>query len=83
MTHVRQWGLRRIRMALVVGLVGVVFAAQHLANAQSDRVVRSQKSEASAVEKKLDQLIANQDTLLKKLDAIEKELQIVKVRCTR
>ena len=84
MKRTKRWNFTWVRGLLDVGPVGLILAVQRLADAQGEQVTHSQKSESNAaIEKKLEQLLANQDTMLKKLDSIQNELQIVKIRCTR
>ena len=71
---------RRIQTVIGVVLVAAaVIALQHLASAQS---TRETKSDSRALEKKLDEVLATQQTILKKLDEVMEELRIVKVRAT-
>lgn len=68
-----------------VGVVVLLFAAavvtvQHLASAQS---TRDTKSDSRALEKKLDEVLATQQTILQKLNEMMEELRIIKVRATR
>lgn len=67
-----------ILLGLLVGGTAVV-AAQHLASAQS---ARESKADSRALEKKLDEVLATQQTILQKLDAMMEELHIIKVRAT-
>ena len=92
MMQVERRDQNRIKGALRVGvfLIGVAALAwQYVANAQSEgtapvkKTASPTKSETRAIEKKLDQILANQETILQKFDAIQSELQVVKIRCTR
>ena len=60
-------------------LVSAVIALQHLASAQS---TRDTKSDSQVLEKKLEQILATQQTILQKLDDVMEELRIIKVRAT-
>ena len=64
----------------VVLLVSAVIALQHLASAQS---TRDTKSDSQVLEKKLEQILATQQTILQKLDEVMEELRIIKVRATK
>ena len=85
----RSHGRVRGMLPAVCGLlVLALFGWQRFASAQSDRGVSVQKtaatkSTAHGVEEKLDTILANQEAILKKLEALQEEVQIVKVRCTR
>ena len=46
------------------------------------RAAGDAKPETRALEKKIDQVLANQQLILQKLDAMMEELRIVKVRAT-
>ena len=61
-------------------LVTVVIALQHLASAQS---TRDTKSDSQVLEKKLEQILSTQQTILQKLDDVMEELRIIKVRATK
>lgn len=63
----------------VVLLATAVIALQHLASAQS---TRDTKSDSRALERKLEEVLATQQTILQKLDELMEELRIVKVRAT-
>jgi hypothetical protein len=62
---------------LGAGLLIASFTVQHLARAQGEERINTK-----ALEKKLEEVLKNQEELFKRLDAIAQELQIVKVRCT-
>ncbi len=73
--------LRGIQTVIGVLLVTIaVIALQHLASAQS---TRESKSDSRTLEKKLDEVLAAQQTILKKLDEMMEELRVIKVRATR
>jgi len=63
----------------VVMLAGAIITMHRLASAQS---TRETKSDSRGLEKKLDEVLATQQTILKKLDELMEELRIVKVRAT-
>jgi len=65
-----------------LGLLAAALAVQHVAGAQTSRS-RESRLDTAAIEKKLDVILANQQTVLQKLDAVMEELRVVKVRCTR
>ncbi|MBI4322672.1 MAG: hypothetical protein HY596_00170 [Candidatus Omnitrophica bacterium] len=72
--------LRGIQTVIGVLLFATaVIALQHLASAQSTREPRS---DSRALEKKLDEVLATQQTILRKLDEMMEELRIIKVRAT-
>ena len=77
-------GMARVRgIQTVIGLVllaTAVIALQHLASAQS---TRETKSDSRGLEKKLDEVLATQQTILQKLDEMMEELRVIKVRATR
>ena len=80
MTRVQQIGRFRIGLFLSAALLGAAVMIQHSAGAQGSR---EPKSDVAALEKKLNQVLANQQTILQKLDAMMEELRIIKVRATR
>jgi len=80
MTRVQQVGRFRIGLLLSATLLGAAVMIQHLASAQGSR---EPKSDVAVLEKKLNQVLANQQTILQKLDAMMEELRIIKVRATR
>jgi hypothetical protein len=69
----------RSRLAVWGGLAVMIMAAAHLANAQT---TRESKVDIRTLEKRLDEVLANQQLILQKLDAMMEELRIVKVRAT-
>ena len=72
--------LREIQIVVgLVLLVTAVVALQHLASAQS---TRDTKSDSRALERKLEEVLATQQTILQKLDELMEELRIIKVRAT-
>lgn len=73
----RWWGLA------VAGAVTAGALAAQWAGAQESARRRTTEPDLSSVDKKLEQVLAKQDEILKRLDAMTEELQIVKVRCTR
>ena len=82
----RRWrggaGFTRFRIVTFLGLalLGSAVIVQHHASAQ---VNRESKSDITALEKKLTEVLANQQLMLQKLDAMMEELRIIKVRATR
>ena len=72
---------RRAAIGLTVG-VGVLTGAQYLHSATVTKADTA-KVDASIIDKRLTQLLENQRTILKKLDAISEELRIIKIRATR
>jgi len=75
--------MKRWLISLSIGVVLVVFAVlgQQATSALAEREPSSM--ELAAIEKKLDALLADHQTILQKLDAIMEELRIVKVRATQ
>ena len=75
--------MARLRgIQIVMGLVllaTAVVALQHLASAQS---TRETKSDSRVLERKLEEVLATQQTILQKLDELMTELRIIKVRAT-
>ena len=67
-------------MGVVVLFAAAVVTVQHLASAQS---TRDTKSDPRVLEKKLEEVLATQQTILQKLDELMEELRIIKVRATR
>ena len=63
----------------VVLVAAAVIALQHLASAQS---TRDTKSDSRVLERKLEEVLATQQAILQKLDALMEELRIIKVRAT-
>ena len=53
-----------------------------LAGDASAQSARDAKLESRALEKKVDQVLANQQLILQKLDAMMEELRVIKVRAT-
>ena len=77
---------RRLLIGCCLGLGAVATAltayeGAHAAGA--DRVAGSAGMSTAAIEKKLDQILANQQTILLRFDAVMEELRIIKVRATR
>ena len=65
------WGHRVVILGLLaIGLVGAA-------------TKESVKTDTTAIDKKLDQILANQQTILSRFDAVMEELRIIKVRSTR
>ncbi len=68
-------------LILIVALLGL--ATYRLANAETPNSKPSEaKLDPAALSKKLDRILANQATILQKLEAMAQELQVVKVRST-
>lgn len=70
----------RLRVAACGALALALFAAGHFADAQTSR---DSKGELRSLEKKVDEVLANQQLILKRLDDVMEELRIVKVRATQ
>lgn len=69
---------------LGAGLLAAASAAQALTGAETtDRAKESASVDAASIEKKLDQILANQQAILSRFDAVMEELRIIKVRATR
>lgn len=66
-----------IGLLVVLGVIAMV--AHHGADAQT---TRESKSESRLLDKKLNEILAAQQTILQKLDAVMEELRIIKVRAT-
>ena len=73
----RWWGV-----AVAGSLAAGALAAQW-AGAQEAARRRTAEPDLSSLEKKLEQVLANQDEIMKRLEVMTQELQVVKVRCTR
>lgn len=75
--------MKRWLISLSIGVVLVVVAVlgQQATSALAEREPSSM--ELAAIEKKLDALLADHQTILQKLDAVMEELRIVKVRATQ
>ena len=73
----RPWAVLWLLGAALMGMASSL-TLQHIASAQGE-----QRINTVAIEKKLDEILANQGTILQKLDTVMGELQVVKVRCTR
>lgn len=76
MTDLR--GTRRVGMVAL--FVAAIVTVQHLAGAQS---TRDTKFDSRVLERKLEEVLATQQTILQKLDELMEELRIIKVRATR
>lgn len=75
--------MRRLSL-LGLGLAGVVTAGLVAQWAGAQEVSRRAPDPSlSALEKKLDQVLANQALILQRFDAVMDELRVVKVRCTQ
>ena len=74
---------RRGRLVLVGVALGTFVAVQYLASAQVAPKSRESKIDSAAIERKLDAVLSNQQTILQKLDAVMEELHIIKIRATR
>ncbi len=70
----------RVGALLVIGGLGVVIAAGRIEGASK---VQDPKVDTAALERKIDQVLANQQTILQTLNAMTEELRIIKVRATR
>ena len=72
---------RRVTLlGLAVVLVGLVVAAAQWTGVQADE--EKSKTDLTVIARKLDAVLAGQQTILKKLDAITEDLRILKVRVT-
>lgn len=80
MVRIRHTRVGGTRLAVCAVVALAVFAAGHLANAQASR---DSKSDLRSLEKKVDDALANQQLILKKLEDVLEELRIVKVRATQ
>ena len=77
----RSWTMGfRVGALLVVSGFGVLLAAGRIDGASK---VQDPKIDTAALERKLDQVLANQQTILQTLNAMTEELRIIKVRATR
>lgn len=65
----------------VAGSGGIGWAATKSARTKASGEGTTSASEA-AIQKKLDEILANQDAILKRLDEVMEELRIVKIRAT-
>lgn len=75
----------RVPRLLLVALLGLLGFAGVLAGTQpwtSAQEAEKTKAELAALDKKLKEVLATQQTILDKLTTVLEELQIVKVRCT-
>ncbi|GEM_PF-1773048 len=57
--------------------------AQQTLKAKGQSITSEPKLNTQALEKKLDRVLANQQTMLERLDAMTEELHIIKIRATR
>ena len=76
-------------VSLVIGIVGVIVWSSSLVLSDEETVPSSRSSRSSKtpssgssanIESKLDEILANQQAILQKFDAIMEELRIIKVR---
>ena len=65
---------------LAIAGVGVLAAAGRIDGAPK---AQEPKMDTAALERKLDQVLATQQTIIARLDAMTEELRIIKVRATR
>lgn len=72
-----RWSQVFVGLLLLAGAVSA--GVHHRASAQT---TRESKSESRSLDKKLDEILANQQSILQKLDAVMEELRIIKVRAT-
>ena len=72
----RMWALF-IMTCLLVAILGLGIIDNAKVSAKDEDV------SVKALSVKVDQLLANQQTILAKLDEIQKELNVVKIRATR
>ncbi len=77
MVRVR-WSQVLVGLLLLAGAMSA--GVHHRASAQT---TRESKSESRPLDKTLAEILATQQSILQKLDAVMEELQVVKVRCTR
>ena len=76
----------RIWVGFMVGIMclGLAVLGHQRAHAQAvPATPRESKSELKALERKLDQVLANQQTILRQLETMMEELRIIKIRATR
>lgn len=73
-------GLKGFGKTVGLVLCAVLLGAQaiHSANAQKTEA----KLDSAAIDRRLAQIVENQKTILKKLDAMAEELRIIKIRAT-
>ena len=71
-----------IASSLVIGFVSIssLWALESSKKAHSPK---SEESDITRIERKLDEIIATQQTILSKFDAVMEQLRIIKVRSTR
>ena len=79
--------MRARRGILVAGFVGLavvlgLWATTTLAKEAASKTPSGKEPSLAQVEDKLDQILANQQTILGRFDAVMEELRIVKVRAT-
>jgi len=65
---------------LLAAALGLALASGHFAAAETKR---ESKLDSTAIEKKLNEILSNQTLILKRLDELKEEVQIVKIRATR
>ena len=86
-----QWSATAWRSSCLIAIAasGLTLLAARLSIAATEPakdqkpVARESKLEMQALDRKLDKVLAAQDQILQRLNAMQDELQIVKVRCTR
>ncbi len=86
-----RWSIARWRSSwlIALGVVGLTLLTARLSVAaatqpvKEQKVAREAKGDTQALEKKLDKVLEAQDQILQRLTALQDELQVVKVRCTR
>jgi hypothetical protein len=66
--------------AVVGGFSGVVFSEEEVPTSRSTRSSKSSSGSNANLEKKLDEILAKQETILQKFDTVMEELRIIKVR---
>lgn len=64
--------------AVVGGFSGLVFSEEEAPTSRSSR--KSSSGSNANLEQKLDEILAKQETILQKFDAVMEELRIIKVR---
>jgi len=64
------------------GLLGLWLVMGQMANAQAPRDAIDEM-DLARLDKKLNQIIATQETILQRFDAVMEELRIIKIRSTR
>lgn len=73
---------RRASLLTLLGLLGFAGVLAGMPPRTSAQEAEKTKAELAALDKKLKEVLATQQAILDKLNALAEELQIVKVRCT-